>query len=74
MKRTLILSIVLTSAAAYAHPGKTDAKGGHFDSRDGYYHSHNPGEPERQEPKKEAPKKDATKKPAAKKDEPKKKK
>jgi hypothetical protein len=41
MKKTLtILLLFLTYTSVYAHPGRTDAKGGHTDEA-GEYHSHN---------------------------------
>ena len=52
----LILALAFATTAAFAHPGKTDAKGGHVDSKTGKYHMHKKPEP----PKKaEAPKKTA---------------
>lgn len=43
MKRRLLLlllALLLLSPAAYAHPGRTDASGGHTDSATGEYHYH----------------------------------
>ena len=41
MKSILILLVVtFTAATISAHPGKTDAKGGHVDSKTGRYHLH----------------------------------
>ena len=32
--------IILISLTAYAHPGRTDANGGHYDHSTGEYHYH----------------------------------
>lgn len=58
----ILLAAAFASHAAFAHPGNTDAKGGHTDSETGKYHVH---------PKPDAPKKKET---AKKKESPKKKK
>lgn len=44
---TIILLFVLSSVTVYAHPGKTDAQGGHYDHQNGGYHYHH-GYPEHQ--------------------------
>ena len=42
--RTLLLNVIfiflLSSIITYAHPGKTDASGGHYDHQNGGYHYH----------------------------------
>lgn len=64
MKTSLILlALAFITTAAFAHPGKTDAKGWHTDSKTGKRHQH---------PK--PAKKDEAKKPESKKPVPKKKK
>lgn len=70
----ILLAAAFATHAAFAHPGKTDAKGGHTDSETGKYHVHpKPDAPKKKETakKKEAPKKTE---PAKKKESPKKKK
>jgi len=54
MKQILVLLISASfTAAAIAHPGKTDAKGGHTDSKTGKYHVHKKEDaPKKAEPKK----------------------
>ena len=64
----LILSaLAFTSAAVLAHPGKTDAKGWHTDSKTGERHQHAKPDAKKGEAKKAEPKKGETKKPEAKK-------
>lgn len=41
-----ILLFVLIPLTAYAHPGRTDSKGGHWDRSNGTYHYHNDGTPQ----------------------------
>lgn len=36
-----IISIMITIQFSYAHPGRTDANGGHYDRSTGEYHYHN---------------------------------
>lgn len=44
MRRTLLLGLVLlVPASAVAHPGRTDASGGHHDRKNGGYHYHGGG-------------------------------
>lgn len=62
-----ILILALSTSLALAHPGKTDAKGGHTDAKTGIYHLHTPPTPKPPAPKKPAPKKAAPKKAAPKK-------
>lgn len=64
-----LLSVTFAATAAFCHPGKTDAKGGHTDSKTGKYHLHT-----KDGDKKDAAKKGEAKKPAAPKGEAKKKK
>lgn len=53
MKTTLLLiAIAFTTTAAFTHPGKTDAKGGHTDSKTGKYHLHKKPDAKKDEPKK----------------------
>lgn len=40
MKSYIIVIAMLLSSAAYAHPGRTDAQGGHVDKKTGEYHFH----------------------------------
>lgn len=40
---TLVLSLFLLSSLATAHPGRTDANGGHYNRKTGEYHYHNGG-------------------------------
>lgn len=53
MKRISVLLIavllLLLTVPAYAHPGKTDANGGHYNRSTGEYHYHH-GYPEHQHP------------------------
>lgn len=48
MKKSLICTVVLltlltSSLAVFAHPGGTDANGGHYNRKTGEYHYHNSG-------------------------------
>ena len=45
MKNSILLALAFATTAAFAHPGKTDAKGGHTDSKTGKYHVHKKTEP-----------------------------
>lgn len=40
---TIIVSFLILSTTAFAHPGRTDANGGHYDRKTGTYHYHNGG-------------------------------
>ncbi len=58
MKNIFIpLAITFSATSALAHPGKTDAKGGHTDSKTGRYHIHKKPDAKADAPKKDAPKK-----------------
>lgn len=39
----VILSVFMIPFSAFAHPGRTDANGGHYDRKTGKYHYHNGG-------------------------------
>lgn len=41
MRVPLIILMFLLSFVCYAHPGRTDADGGHYDHSTGQYHYHN---------------------------------
>lgn len=46
MKKIIISAILfylLVATIVYAHPGRTDLNGGHYDRSTGIYHSHNGG-------------------------------
>lgn len=38
-----IIFVVMSSVTVFAHPGRTDANGGHYDRKTGAYHYHNGG-------------------------------
>lgn len=40
---TLLLTIIMLSSSTMAHPGRTDANGGHYNRKTGEYHYHNGG-------------------------------
>jgi hypothetical protein len=69
MKTALLLlsTLVFTTAAVLAHPGKTDAKGWHTDSKTGERHQHAKPDAKKPEAKKPVVKKPEAKKPEAKK-------
>ena len=57
------IALLFTTTAVLAHPGKTDAKGGHTDSQTGKYHVHKKPDAKKSDAKKpEAKKPDAKKK------------
>ena len=43
MRNLLVLLLLITSGALYAHSGRTDENGGHYDRINGGYHYHNDG-------------------------------
>lgn len=43
MKRFIFLLLLLISLMSFAHPGRTDADGGHYNRKNGTYHYHNRG-------------------------------
>jgi hypothetical protein len=73
-KILLLLALSFTTTVAFAHPGNTDAKGGHVDKETGKYHVHKKPDAKKDEPKKDEAKKGEPKKSEAKKTEAKKKK
>lgn len=40
---TLFILLIIITSNSYAHPGRTDANGGHYDHSTGEYHYHNNG-------------------------------
>ena len=52
----LLIALAFTATAAFPHPGKTDAKGGHTDASTGKYHLHKKPDAKK-DAKKDAPKK-----------------
>ena len=40
MKKKIFTLFTLVSLLAFAHPGRTDANGGHYDRKNGTYHYH----------------------------------
>lgn len=54
---TILLVIAFATTAAFAHPSKTDAKGGHTDSKTGKYHVHKKTDAKPDPKKPETPKK-----------------
>lgn len=64
MKHSIILALAFATTAAFSHPGKTDAKGGHTDSKTGKYHLHTKPEAKKDEAKKPETKKGETPKKA----------
>ena len=40
MKKFLFVFLLLIPSIAFAHPGRTDANGGHYDRSTGEYHYH----------------------------------
>ena len=40
MKKKIFALFTLVSLLAFAHPGRTDANGGHYDRKNGTYHYH----------------------------------
>ncbi len=58
MKHSAILLVIAFAATSvFAHPGKTDAKGGHTDSKTGKYHVHKKPDAKPEPKKPETPKK-----------------
>ena len=45
MKKTVLLFIIFVTfvSISFAHPGRTDSNGGHYDRSTGEYHYHNDG-------------------------------
>ena len=42
-KLSVVMLIVVSGTILHAHPGRTDANGGHYDRKTGQYHYHNSG-------------------------------
>lgn len=56
----LALAFALSTTGGFAHPGKTDERGGHVDSKTGKYHLHaKPEDKKKAAPAKKAPAKKA---------------